>query len=484
MMTCRRSFRLACWPAAAAFFLLLECTQALSTEQHRVTVPGEAPSLSVDIEASRAPGETSLKYQTGDVADAEIVYNDAFTRMVRWFRGRTHASKGSSRHRRKLSEELAAFTSSAMLADWLMFVVGWLMLLQIAIVMEGIEFTHWYQHATVLTFWIATAVVITGSMALLRGGKVAEAWGNGYLMELTLSMENIFLYEIILVGFHVPAKQARKALFVVAVCQMFFQLFLFMGIASWLLSLESLPYLLGAWLIFLAIQTLKDDEHAKFEPANSEVFKIVYFGLRDRLLPYYHPEGLVFVEREGHWNMTMLGPVIGFLLTVMFAMEVDVTLAKIEEIPNHYLAWTSSVIAAFALPELFVVVQELMRRFYLLKTGISFLLFFFGLLLLFRSEIQISDMAEVLVMLSIVIGSIVMSLVLGYTDRKEPMYSEDWESTKCDMEEGQTSMEEGSPREVAARTRKMSPVTLFRQLRNSSRSASAPPGKFDRTALR
>jgi len=447
---------------------VLESTQALSTEQRRVSAPGGPPSLSVDIEAAhRASGEPRLKNQTGnDEAVAEMVYNDAFNRMVRWMRGRTR--KGSSRHKKNFSEEFAAFMSSAMLQDWLMFSVIWLMLLQIAIVMEGVEFTHWYQHATALAFWMATALGMTVSMAIWRGGEVAEAWGNGYLMELTLSMENIFLYEIILVGFHVPAKQARKALFVVAICQMFFQLFLFMGIASWLLTLEPLPYLLGAWLIFVAIQTMKDDEHAKFEPAKSEVFKVVYFAIRDRLLPYYHPDGLVLVEREGRWNMTMLGPVIGFLLAVMFAMEVDVTLAKIEEIPNHYMAWTSSVIAAFALPELFVVVQELMRRFYLLKTGISLVLLFFGVLLLFQRQIQISDMAEVAVMIGIVIGSVILSMVLGYTDRKEPMYIEDRESPNKDMEEGNRRIATARIEKLSLSPIEASMNNLARQLRSAS----------------
>jgi len=419
------------------------------------------PPISVDIDAHRDQGEPHLKNQTAVAAE---VYNDAFNRVVRWLRGRTRTTPGSSHHRSS-SEDLNAFMGSAVMQEWLLFAIGWLLLLQIAIVMEGVEFTHWYHHACALGFWMSTAVVINIGMGLWRGGQAAEAWGNGYLMELTLSMENIFLYEIILVGFHVPAKQARKALFVVAICQMFFQLFLFMGIASWLLTLHSLPYFLGAWLIFVAIQTLKDDEHATFEPGKSEVFKLVYFAIRDRLLPYYHPDGLVFVEREGQWNMTMLGPVIGFLLAVMFAMEVDVTLAKIEEIPNHFLAWTSSVIAAFALPELFVVVQELMRRFYLLKTGISFLLLFFGMLLLVQSSIQLSDVAQLTVMVGIVVGSIVLSMMLGYTDRRELMYIEAYESTKGDMEEG-------SPKTVPAQTEHMTPTeasleSLTRQLQRS-----------------
>lgn len=427
------------------------------------------PPISVDIDTHRHQGETRLRNQT---ADAAQVYNDAFSRVVRWLRGRTRTSKGSSHHR-SLSKDLTAFTSSAVLQDWLLFAIGWLLLLQIAIVMEGVEFTHWCQHACALSFWMSTAIVAGVGMGLWRGGEAAEAWGNGYLMELTLSMENIFLYEIILVGFHVPAKQARKALFVVAICQMFFQLFLFMGIASWLLTLQSLPYLLGAWLIFVAVQTLRDDEHASFEPAKSEVFKVVYFAIRDRLLPYYHPDGLVFVEREGQWNMTMLGPVIGFLLAVMFAMEVDVTLAKIEEIPNHYLAWTSSVIAAFALPELFVVVQELMRRFYLLKTGISFLLLFFGMLPLVQSRIQLSDMAQLTVMLGIVIGSIVLSMVLGYTDRREPMYIEDCESTKGDMEEC-------SPKTVPSQTDKMTPMEASLESLTEQLRRSGPPVRATR----
>ncbi|CAK9031860.1 unnamed protein product [Durusdinium trenchii] len=307
-------------------------------------------------------------------------------------------------------------------------------------------------------------------------------------MELVLSMENIFLYHMVLGAFKVPPRMARFALLVVSLFQMVFQMFLFMGIAAFIQDLEILPYLLGAWLIVVGIQTMRDDDEegwVGFDAANSEAYKTCRLALGDRLLPRYDAEGRIFVYQTLFWGgmassqspgkgegvreewvrlkwgilkeVTMMGPVILCLLAIMFAMEaeqpgeageaeegaftccplhllwhtgktraehggVDVTLAKIEEIDNHFIAWSSSVLAAFALPELFVVVCELLRRFYLLKPAISFLVMFFGILLLFRDTIELGDAAELSVMLGIVFGSILVSPLLGYPERSGASY--------------------------------------------------------------
>ena len=64
-----------------------------------------------------------------------------------------------------------------------------------------------------------------------NGADAADKWLDGYVIELVLSMENIFLYHIVLAAFKVPARMARFSLFVVSLFQMVFQMFLFMGIA-------------------------------------------------------------------------------------------------------------------------------------------------------------------------------------------------------------------------------------------------------------
>eukprot|EP00930_Biecheleria_cincta_P036840 TRINITY_DN2524_c0_g1_i2.p1 TRINITY_DN2524_c0_g1~~TRINITY_DN2524_c0_g1_i2.p1 ORF type:complete len:472 (-),score=74.18 TRINITY_DN2524_c0_g1_i2:99-1514(-) len=347
-----------------------------------------------------------------------------------WLRVNRHRIR-PHRSNVRLADEVAKFVASAHLFMWTIFILVWMILLSLSFVMEGLRLRRWWEHLCATSVWICAALVCLGAIWLSMGSKSAEMWCTGYAMELILSMENIFLYEMILVAFKVPASLARYALFVTSLCQMLFQMFLFMGIAEWLRSIRNLHYMLGFWLVFLAFQTLRDDEHQEFDPEQSGSYKAFSFALGNRLLPSYSSRGGIFVRRGSKMYVTMLGPVICCLLTIMFAMEVDVTLTKIEEIDNHFLAWTSSVLAAFALPELFEVVRELLRTFYLLKVGISLLLLFFGASLLLRSWIELSDEVEIGVMISIVALSILMSKLLGYDSRDSNMYLENVDKKDC-----------------------------------------------------
>lgn len=342
-----------------------------------------------------------------------------------WLRvSRNSKSRHDSRPHVKLVEEIKRFLASAELFMWAVFILIWILLLALSFFMEGLRLRRWWEHLCATSVWIGAAVICLGVICFTMGSKSAEMWFSGYAMELVLSMENIFLYEMILVSFKVPAKLARYALFVTCLFQMLFQMFLFMGIAQWLHSIQNLHYILGAWLIFVAVQTLRDDEHQEFDPEKSQSYKAFHLALGSRLMPKYSRKGGIFAREGSKLYVTMLGPVVCCLLTIMFVMEVDVTLTKIEEIDNHFLAWTSSVLAAFALPELFEVVREMLRSFYLLKVGISLLLFFFGASLLLRNWIDLSEEVEIGVMISIVALSILLSKLLGFHSRDTSMYLE------------------------------------------------------------
>lgn len=321
--------------------------------------------------------------------------------------------------------QIEEFFASNVAGQWILFASVWILLMRLSWFLHQLQLVSWVSRAAAFGLWAMAAMLYMGWMYVSSGPDVADKWLDGYVIELMLSMENIFLYHMILAAFKVPASMSRFALLVVSICQMVFQMFLFMGIAAFVEDLEILPYLLGAWLIVVGVQTLRDDDAEGFDAAHSEAYKTCRLALGSRLLPRYDSEGAIFVYLNGKLHVTMMGPVILCLLTIMFAMEVDVTLAKIEEIDNHFIAWTSSVLAAFALPELFVVVCELLRRFYLLKPAISILVMFFGVLLLFRDTIELSDVAELSIMMGIVVGSIVLSPCLGYQPRSGDVYSED-----------------------------------------------------------
>eukprot|EP00913_Durusdinium_trenchii_P034556 g32328.t1 len=408
--------------------LWVDVVEAAGDVDGEVEVEGDPRSTSIDT--------TPLPTFSKDVAP--------FWKVVGRSRKRSHTRPPSH-------WQLEAFFASTVAGEWIFFGSVWVLLMRLSWFIHELQLVSCCSHAAALFVWTLAAMLYLLWTYMGSGPELADKWLDGYVMELVLSMENIFLYHMVLGAFKVPPRMARFALLVVSLFQMVFQMFLFMGIAAFIQDLEILPYLLGAWLIVVGIQTMRDDDEEGFDAANSEAYKTCRLALGDRLLPRYDAEGRIFVYQTLFWGgrggrqggrgvvsnlagsprsrrrregseVTMMGPVILCLLAIMFAMEVDVTLAKIEEIDNHFIAWSSSVLAAFALPELFVVVCELLRRFYLLKPAISFLVMFFGILLLFRDTIELGDAAELSVMLGIVFGSILVSPLLGYPERSGASY--------------------------------------------------------------
>jgi tellurite resistance protein TerC len=237
-------------------------------------------------------------------------------------------------------------------------------------------------------------------------------WLNGFVIEFIFSIENVFIYHIVAEAFGTPRPQSQKGLFIIICCQIVFQLIFFMGLANALRQFVVLPYILGVWLLYVAWESAGGGDHGNLDIKESPLFKSFSRMMGDRLSPEFSPENKIFIEtKDGRLCMTMLGPYIGALLVVCFMMEIDVTLTKIEEFENMYIAYTSSVAAGFCVPELFFVSRDLFRYFPLLKYGVSFILAFYGVQLLLHSVVTIPDAMGILV-IGIVLSAMVLLSVL------------------------------------------------------------------------
>ncbi|CAK9068137.1 unnamed protein product [Durusdinium trenchii] len=281
------------------------------------------------------------------------------------------------------------------------------------------ESSYWWQHIFSMSFWLLITIVFMGTVGAQEGSEAMGEFISGYLTELALTFENVFIYEMILVSFRVPRKVARDMLFIVSFFQMFFQLWLFMFMAKALKQIESLPYLVGAWLIYLGIDSLREsDEESNFDPETSGFYRALRWVFGSRLEPHYGDSlaGPCKGDRK-EMKAEVLKFWKGSLIVAMFLLELDVTLAKIEDIPSNFIGWTSSVFVAFALSDLYFLVSQLFKNFQLVRSGISILLIFFGALLLLRNEVQISDTAEIAGMLSIVLLSVIFSQPAGRSFR-------------------------------------------------------------------
>lgn len=331
-----------------------------------------------------------------------------------------HSSRMKGRHGKAQSEHgFKAFFSSAEVDKWLLliFTLPGFFLLHF-VLLEWPSKTHFHCVALIIWLWIALIynTLIFSSMGMESG----VMWTSGYLLEVIFSLENIFVFHIVVKSLDAPRQQTQWALFMVICGQIIFELIFFVGLADSLRSLHVLPYILGSWLLFVGIQAMFQarGEHNCEEVGTSktgilQTFKVV---LGDRLLPAYGEECAILATdqdcKAGKTRVTLLGLLVFMLLLADFGLEVDVTLTKIEDVENHYLCFSSSVVATFAMPNLFFIAEDLFERYFALKYGISLVVIFLGLQMLAHQVIVIPALADCGILMGVIISCIVMSDII------------------------------------------------------------------------
>jgi predicted tellurium resistance membrane protein TerC len=176
--------------------------------------------------------------------------------------------------------------------------------------------------------------------------------------------------------------------------------------------MQALPYILGMWLLYVGYHAGKDDGLEEFDlERDSSIVRASKYLLGRRFTLTYgdHNSSSIFVVKDGQLCVSLVFPLICSMLAVDFFLEVDVTLTKIEELPNQYVAFSSSAVAAFAVPELFFVARDLLQRYLYLKHGISFVLCFFGVQMLMHRVFAIPDLLGCAIIIIVMVVCMILS---------------------------------------------------------------------------
>jgi len=285
------------------------------------------------------------------------------------------------------------------------------------------------QHVLVLLIWIAVAAAYNAVIWARFGTNAGVSWLAGYLLEMIFLVENIFIFHIVIQAFKTPLKMTPKALHFVVWGQILFEMIFFMGLAAWLRSFKVLPYILGIWLICCGFLAAYGEPVQEVEIMETKACRYLASLLGDRLSPTYEKDGgcLLRDSSSGKTRVSLLGLVVLVLLMADFLLEIDVVLTKIEELPNHYIAFTSSALAAFSIPDLFFVSKGLLQKFVLLKYGIGFVLALFGAQMLLSSVYVIRPVVASFIIIA-VLGSCVVASAL-YNCCRKPCRSDGSSST-------------------------------------------------------
>ena len=228
---------------------------------------------------------------------------------------------------------------------------------------------------------------------------------TGYLIELSLSIDNIFVIAIIFSSFRIPQKYQHRVLFWGILGAIVFRgLMIYFGV--YLINKFSwTTYLFGAFLIFTAMKMLFTNEDEKFEPKKSFVYKI----LRKIIPVTSHIENEHFFVKKRH--ITAATP----LFVALVVIEVMDVIFAIDSVPailaitsDPFLVFSSNIFAILGLRSMYFFLAHMLAKFAHLEYSLIAILSFVGLKMLLHDYIEVPEWASLaFIALSIIIGVVV-----------------------------------------------------------------------------
>lgn len=264
--------------------------------------------------------------------------------------------------------------------------------------------------------YVTLAVAFGIGLGLVAGTRVAGQFFAGYLTEYSLSVDNLFVFVVIMAAFAVPAAQEARVLLVgIIVALVLRGAFIAAGAAA-IHRFSFTFYLFGAFLLFTAVQI------ARHKGVSPDVHKNPVLRLAGRVLPTtpdYHGARL----RTRVNGRRLLTP----MLLVMLAIATTDVMFALDSIPaifgltqDPYLVFTANAFALMGLRQLYFLLGGLLDRLIYLAYGLAFILAFIGIKLIAQAAHDTSDTVpqiplrlSLIVIITTLTVTIVASLVVS-----------------------------------------------------------------------
>ncbi|MBX7431253.1 TerC family protein [Mycobacterium sp. Y57] len=234
--------------------------------------------------------------------------------------------------------------------------------------------------ATALSIYIGLAVIFGLWTWFFHGSQYGLEFFAGWLTEYSLSVDNLFIFLIIMASFKVPRIYQQQALLVGIILALIFRgVFIALGAVA-IQQFSWVFYVFGAFLVYTAIKLVRDTEHDD-DAENSVVrFARRHMKFTDRW------DGLrLWVRENGTRLMTPMFLVIVALGTtdLLFALDSIPAIYGLTQEP--YLVFTANVFALMGLRQLYFLLGDLLKRLVYLSQGLALILAFIGVKLLLHA---------------------------------------------------------------------------------------------------
>lgn len=257
--------------------------------------------------------------------------------------------------------------------------------------------------------WISIGLAFTGVIALAFGGGAAGEYISGYLIEKSLSVDNVFVWALILSYFKIPSRYQHRVLFWGIFGALVLRaIFIFAGVAliekfTWIL------YVFGAFLVYTAVKLVISGQD-EIDPASSRFMRMI-----NRLMPStpdFDGQKL-FTRINGRLIATPLFAVLVLIEFTDVLFAVDSVPAVLAVSREQFLVFSSNAFAILGLRALYFLLADAHARFSYLKEGLAIILAFVGVKMLVHEWYHIPTW------LSLLVICIVLFVAIGFSLRAD-----------------------------------------------------------------
>ena len=254
-------------------------------------------------------------------------------------------------------------------------------------------------------FWVGLALAFFIFMWLKNGQIIALEYLSAYLMEWSLSIDNIFVFILIFSAFAVKEKDYGRVLLIGILMAIVFRiLFITVGVAlvdkfHWIL------YVFGVFLVYTGYKMFTTDESEEFNPQHSKVYKAL-----KRFLPLtpHDGDGRFIIYENGKKFYTTLFVVVIMLAAIDLIFALDSIPAVMGISRDKLVIYTSNIFAVLGLRSLFFLLRGAVSKFDYLPQGIAIVLIFIGLKML--GERWINEWMDKTIQVAISLGVILVCI--------------------------------------------------------------------------
>lgn len=300
--------------------------------------------------------------------------------------------------------------TSARPFEWAVFAAVVFGVMAIDIALLGKRGRHMsFREAVVRSLFNIAAGLSFGGFVLWRlGHDLAANYLVAYLVEESLSVDNLFVFLVIFSYFKLSdSRQHRVLAWGVAGAMLMRAIFIFAG-AALLHRFEWLTYVFGAFLIYTGVKLALRKEEDAVNPEDNPALKLARRFLRTT--EEYNGDHFTVVKGGVRYATP--------LFLVLVVIEVTDLLFAVDSVPavlavsdDVFVVYTSNIMAILGLRALYFVLAGMMNRFHYLGTGLALILIFIGVKMAIAHFLSIPSLVSLAAIVTLLAGSIVLSLL-------------------------------------------------------------------------